>query len=106
MLPPSVDLKNDVGVVVWEAAAAFVHAGDVHVACGQVAGDLDVADEGNAGGDLSRVGPSGTVVSGEADEEGSPPTLKSFQETYIRPKKGEDGLLSAQPDSRSSLLLL
>ena len=30
------------------------------------------------------------------------PTLKSFQETYIRPKKGEDGLLSAQPDSRSS----
>ena len=28
--------------------------------------------------------------------------LKSFQETYIFPKKGEDGLLSAQPDSRSS----
>src|SRR5207247_3942145 len=34
------------------------------------------------------------------------PTLKSFQETYIRPKKGEDGLLSAQPDSRSSPPLL
>src|SRR5438874_3678767 len=30
------------------------------------------------------------------------PTLKSFQETYIRPKNGELGLLSAQPDSRSS----
>ena len=28
--------------------------------------------------------------------------LKSFQETYMFPKKGEDGLLSAQPDSRSS----
>src|SRR5439155_14256058 len=32
--------------------------------------------------------------------------LKSFQETYIVPKKGEDGLLSAQPDSRSSKVLL
>src|SRR5258705_11669170 len=31
-----------------------------------------------------------------------PPTLKSFQETYMFPKCGEDGLLSAQPDSRSS----
>src|SRR4029453_1022323 len=30
------------------------------------------------------------------------PTLKSFQETYMFPKKGEAGLLSAQPDSRSS----
>jgi hypothetical protein len=29
------------------------------------------------------------------------PTLKSFQEMYIRPKNGELGLLSAQPDSRS-----
>src|SRR5439155_17293067 len=34
------------------------------------------------------------------------PTLKSFQETYIRPKNGELGLLSAQPDSRSSPPLL
>ena len=32
------------------------------------------------------------------------PTAKSFQETYIRPKKGDDGLLSDQPDSRSSEL--
>src|SRR6266853_5683296 len=31
-----------------------------------------------------------------------PPTLKSFQETYMFPKCGEEGLLSAQPDSRSS----
>src|SRR5439155_24717622 len=28
--------------------------------------------------------------------------LKSFQETYNRPKNGELGLLSAQPDSRSA----
>src|SRR5947208_17087643 len=34
------------------------------------------------------------------------PTLKSFQETYIRPKNGELGLLSAQPDTRSSPPLL
>src|SRR5438034_4428949 len=31
-----------------------------------------------------------------------PPILKSFQETYMFPKWGEDVLLSAQPDSRSS----
>src|ERR1044072_4012203 len=30
------------------------------------------------------------------------PTLKSFQETYMLPKNGEPGSLSAQPDSRSS----
>src|SRR5207237_4747861 len=30
------------------------------------------------------------------------PMLKSFQETYMFPKCGEEGLLSAQPDSRSS----
>src|SRR6266404_4476775 len=35
-----------------------------------------------------------------------PPTLKSFQETYMFPKCGEEGLLSAQPDSRSSPPLL
>src|SRR5206468_11659379 len=34
------------------------------------------------------------------------PTLKSFHETYIRPKNGELGLLSDQPDSRSSLPLV
>src|SRR5436190_15286876 len=33
------------------------------------------------------------------------PMLKSFQETYMFPKCGEEGLLSAQPDSRSSLPL-
>ena len=32
--------------------------------------------------------------------------LKSFQEMYIRPKNGEDGLLSAQPEFRSSWPLL
>src|SRR5437764_12817535 len=35
-----------------------------------------------------------------------PPTLKLFHETYMRPKNGDDGLLSAQPDSRSSLPLV
>src|SRR6266496_3980882 len=30
------------------------------------------------------------------------PTPKSFQEMYMFPKKGELGLLSAQPDSRSA----
>ena len=68
-----------------EAAAILVHAGDVNIPRGQVAGDLDVADEGCASRDLSRIGPGETVVSGIAEKEGPPPTLKSFHETYIRP---------------------
>src|SRR5439155_23136740 len=59
-----------------EAPAAFVHAGDIHVARGQVAGDLDVADEWGAAGQLSRVGPGGAVVSGIADEEGASPDIE------------------------------
>src|SRR4029077_8231468 len=53
------------------ATAAFVHAGDVHDACGLVASDLDVADKCAAAGNLMRV-PSETVVGGNADEEGAP----------------------------------
>ncbi|PYK63394.1 MAG: hypothetical protein DME50_17620 [Verrucomicrobia bacterium] len=60
---------EEVSAIVGKATAAFVHARDVHVAFGKVTGDLDVADEGRAGGDLSRI-----VL-----------TAKSFQETYIRP---------------------
>src|SRR5436190_16247840 len=58
---------DEVHVGVGEATAAFVHAGDIDVACGQVAGDLDVADEGGAGSDLSLVGPGRSVVSGVLD---------------------------------------
>ena len=48
-----------------------------------------------------------TPLSVEKVTERAPwPTLKSFQETYMRPKKGELGLLSAQPDSRSSSALV
>ena len=62
---------EEVSAIVGKATAAFVHARDVHVAFGKVTGDLDVADEGRAGGDLSRIGPSDTVVSGVADEQGA-----------------------------------
>src|SRR6266404_8915790 len=61
---------DEVVVVVREATAAFVHAGDVDVACGQVTGDLDIADEGSAAGNLSRAAPSQPIVGGEAEEEG------------------------------------
>src|SRR5207247_3380797 len=64
---------NLVGVVVWEAATAFIHPGDVHVARDFVAGDLDVADKG--GGDLVR-GPRVPVVSGNPDEEGASANIK------------------------------
>src|SRR5439155_21790614 len=53
---------------VGQASASFVHAGDIHVACGQVAGDLHVADEGIAVGNLS-LAPSRSVVGREADED-------------------------------------
>ena len=103
VLPPSVDLIDLVGVGVREATAAFVHAGDVHVAVARVTGDLHVADEGVpvvtvAGGSKSN------RCQSRSGRRAPPPTLKSFQETYIRPKNGLLGLLSAQPDSRSSLL--
>src|SRR6516162_8643154 len=38
-------LEEVIGVIVWEATTAFVHAGDVYVACNVVAGDLHVADK-------------------------------------------------------------
>src|ERR1700730_6407064 len=57
--------ENLVGVVVREASTAFVHAGDVHVACHQVTGNLDVADE--CGCDLYRAVPGSPVISGESD---------------------------------------
>jgi hypothetical protein len=46
-----------------EPAASFIHAGDVYVARGQVAGDLDVPDEWSTARDLSGVRPGNTVVS-------------------------------------------
>src|SRR6266496_3349588 len=55
--------EDEIRIVVWEAAAAFVHPSDVHVACGQIAGDLHVADEWSAARDLSRIGPGETVIS-------------------------------------------
>src|SRR5215211_8479449 len=39
-------LEKEVCVVVREAAAAFIHSSDVHIAVGYVAGDLHVADKG------------------------------------------------------------
>src|SRR5262249_44131148 len=61
--------EEEIRVIVGKAAATFVHACDVHIACGKVAGNLDIADKRRAAGDLSRVGPSKAVVSGIANEE-------------------------------------
>ena len=68
--------KDEIRVVVGEASAAFVHTGDVHVACGQIAGDLDVADKGSAGGNLSRVCPRDPIVSRVPDKEGAPANIE------------------------------
>ena len=83
---------------IGEAPIELVHAGDVHVARDLVAGDLHVADEVSASRNLSGLDHV-TPPSVERTTKMQPPaphaTLKSFQEIYIRPKKGEDGLLSA-----------
>ena len=51
---------EEVGVVMGETAAAFVHAGDVHVACGKVAGNLNITDE--TGEDIYRRLPRSSVI--------------------------------------------
>src|SRR5262245_18145936 len=55
--------EDQIRIIVWEAASAFIHSGDVHVTRGKVAGDLNVADEGRASRDLSGIRPCDTVVS-------------------------------------------
>ena len=89
--------------LVRQATASFVHARDVHVPVADVAGDLDVADEGWRWSAVARWLQVAPLSVEKRTWRAPPPTAKLFQETYIRPKKGEDGLLSAQPDSRSSL---
>ena len=66
VLPPSVDLKILLVSLCGKATTAFIHARDVHVACGRVAGNLHVADEA---GSNPVLGPGVTVVSGDADLE-------------------------------------
>src|SRR5207248_8449832 len=58
--------ENFIGVIVREAATAFIHARDVHVACDRFAGNLHVADEAASNPVLS---PGVTVVSGNTNLE-------------------------------------
>ena len=61
-----VDFVGPVGAAANSAVtAAFVHAGDVHVARHLVTGDLHVANEGS--GDFYRGVPRCTVISREGD---------------------------------------
>src|SRR5439155_21957168 len=84
--------EHQVGARPGSTPASFVHAGDVHVACNQVAGDLDIADEGAAGGQLVR-GPSETVVSGDADEEGPSPNIEVVPRNVHVPKVQRAGVV-------------
>ena len=52
-----------------KATATFIHSCDVHIARGEVAGNLDVADEWYAARDLPSVSPSDSIISGITDEE-------------------------------------
>jgi hypothetical protein len=63
--------EKEIGVVVGKATATFIHARDIHIACGKVAGNLDITDKRCATSDLPRVGPTDTVISGIANKEGS-----------------------------------
>src|SRR6266496_2380224 len=62
-------LEDVIGVVVRETSASFVHAGDVHVACRDVPGNLDVTDEGTCVAHQYRAMPRGAVISREGDGE-------------------------------------
>ena len=69
-VPAVAGAKNVIGVVMRETSPAFVHPGDVYVACDRVAGDLHVSHEGTATGDLVR-SPGVTIVGGDSHEEGA-----------------------------------
>ena len=102
VLPPSVDLKIR---LVRRAGShrRLRSSGNVNSpAASHIAGDLHIADERRLRGYLSGLATSLRCRWRSYTKMFALPVLKSFQETYIRPKKGEAGLLSAQPDSRSS----
>src|SRR5207237_10407760 len=61
-------LVDEVVTVEVGVAAILIHASDVDGACGQVACDLDVANEWGAGVQLSLVSPGRSVVGRIADE--------------------------------------
>src|SRR5580765_5637626 len=54
---------------IGEPPIELVHAGDVHVARDLVAGDLHVADEVSARGNLDRTGPRHAAIRGANDED-------------------------------------
>src|SRR5262249_1121594 len=65
-----------IDVVVGEATATFIHTSNVNIACGEVAGDLDIAGEWSSARDLSGIRPVDTVVSRVANEEGAAANIK------------------------------
>ena len=67
------------------------HTGDVHVARGRVTRDLNVADDGAPGGDVSLVEPSETVVSREPD--GDAPALEVVPGNVHSPEEGRTGVI-------------
>ena len=54
--------------------AVFIHAGDVHVSCNEIASDLNVSNEDGPSGNREVHGPtpSGTVISRADDRDGGP----------------------------------
>src|SRR6266700_3737383 len=92
-----------IDVVVGKASAAFVHASNVHVACGQITSDLNVADEGCARRDLSRVGPGHTVVSGIAKKEGAAANIEIVPRNVHPPVEG-GGRVVVRPTGFSIVL--
>src|SRR4029453_9841512 len=55
--------EDEIGIVVRETTASFIHPGDVYVARSQVACDLDVPDKWSTARDLSGICPSDAVIS-------------------------------------------
>src|SRR5262249_29896384 len=84
--------EEEIRVIARKAAATFVHACDVHIACGKVAGNLDIADKRRAAGDLLRVGPSKTIVGGIANEERTTAHMEVVPGNVYSPIKWRGGI--------------
>jgi hypothetical protein len=86
--------EDEVVTVEVAVATILVHAGDVHVAVApQVTGDLDVADEGAAAGNLYRGVPRGAAIRGVAFEQGAPTDIEIVPGNVHPPEEGRAGVV-------------
>src|SRR5438552_391899 len=86
--------EDEVGVVVRETTAAFVHTGDVcRPAARQVARDLHIADERAAIDHCCRAAPRGAAISGKDAHESALADIKVVPGNVQSPKETQSGIV-------------